>query len=605
MDTRTLDEAITDSELHHINFFNGRLLTGGDLEAEQSVQHAHSRRLGAAIGEGVVSGLQVTEANASPPEAALVNITKGLAVNRAGQTLRLECDQQIALTRAPEPAAKNACVFKDCEPAAAGKPLRSGSGYYLLTIGPASRPEGSAPVNGLGNTTAICNSRFFAEGVRFQLFLLNLPVNATPRARSLLSRACFGIAPGVSPSDAWPGALPGSAYGWETLVPPAFDRNREVPLAVLEWSQRGIEFLRRWPVRRRVAAASAVESWGYLTSARRVAEGEAMFLDFQDELETLSPGFAGDSFSFLPAGGILPPRSNWRRFLGPLAPALVIEVDYSLWPRLLHETFTREPVSLPAADATSFNVPDFAAMKVYQVLGRAEFLFARSPLGRLRLFHDSAAAHLQAVIVRAGDGSIRTFEITSKTKSPLIVDDLPGLEVNLWLVRATLPDKPPRKFVEQAQIDFEAAAEKAKKVTEEYKAARADIRVSEKARTVSGLAKGVNASVDTIELGQQALFAQAEALQLRMNWQQAILDENAAVSGRVEPDSDFFSRFIGTPDLTEMLRLAPTTSIIPQGPVSIVHGRTTDLRIPPPPSRTDSPRGPRVIVGSVEPFNLK
>src|SRR4051812_41911183 len=111
-----LTEAILDTELRHINFFNGRLLTGTDLEEEQSAQHAHFRHLGEAIGEGVAFGLGVSPADTSPPDGPVVSVTKGLAVNRAGQTLRLECDQRVALTRSPDPAAADACIFADCDP---------------------------------------------------------------------------------------------------------------------------------------------------------------------------------------------------------------------------------------------------------------------------------------------------------------------------------------------------------------------------------------------------------------------------------------------------------------------------------------------------------
>ena len=71
-----LDEAILDTELRHINFFNGRLLTGGDLEAEQSVQHAHDRHLGRAIGAGVASGLRVALADGSSRTQPVVVVSE-------------------------------------------------------------------------------------------------------------------------------------------------------------------------------------------------------------------------------------------------------------------------------------------------------------------------------------------------------------------------------------------------------------------------------------------------------------------------------------------------------------------------------------------------
>jgi len=433
----SLSEAILHPELRHINFFNGRLLTGGDLEAEQGVQHAHARHLGEATGEGVAFGLRVTRADDSPPGGPVVSVTRGLAVNRGGQTLRLECEQRVALTTPPDPGAKDACVFHDCAPASAGATLGSGTGYYVLTIAPASRPDGKAPVSGLGNTTAICNSRFSAEGVRFDAFRLqNLPVDGTPKARSLLAKACFGLSPVIS-AGAWPGSLPEQyQYGWEKLMPPGFDAHYHVPLAVFEWKNDGLGFLKRWPVRRRLERRNPVTDWAYFSSARRVAEGEAMFFDFQGELAAQAPsGFAGDRFSFLPAGGILPGTANWQVFLGPLAPSFATPIDASLWSRLLRDTFTREPVAIPAANAKNLGEPSFAALKVYRVPERADLLFARSPLGRLRIFSGpQTQGNMVIVAIRDANGVIRHRELPEATSWPVIFDDLPGGTVELWFL---------------------------------------------------------------------------------------------------------------------------------------------------------------------------
>ena len=477
-----LDEAILDSELRHINFFNGRLLTGGDLEEEQTAQHAHSRHLGEAIGEGVAFGLHVTPAPASPPEGPVVAVTAGLAVNRAGQTLRLECDQRIAITRPADPGARDACIFTDCDPAGPGATLASGTGYYVLTIGPASRPDGKAPVSGLGNTTAICNSRYSAEGVKFSVFRLNLPPNGTPLARSVVGQACFGLAPDIS-TDRWPGSLP-AQYGWEKLMPPGFERDHNVPLAVFEWTNAStIGFVKRWPVRRRIVRRSAVEQWAYFPSERRVAEGEAMFLDFQEDLAAVGfGGFAGDHFSFLPPGGVLPGeivwkasgtragfggiilpviQPAWKTFLGPLAPPFVTPIDASLWSRLLRDTFTREPVAIPAKDARTFDIPSFAAIKVYEVPNRAEWLFARSPLGRLRIFPGQTSQFNPlfnnettaiTVVIRDANGCVRVA-LLDQTTGPVIADDLPGGIAELWFLLsiARSPDGLPIKLAPTIQ----------------------------------------------------------------------------------------------------------------------------------------------------------
>jgi hypothetical protein len=435
----SLSEAIPDSELRHINFFNGRLLTGGDLEDEQSAQHAHSRHLGMAIGDGIAFGLRVTRADSSPPDSPMVSVTKGLAVNRAGQTLRLECNQLVALTRAPDPGAKDECIFTDCDPASGGATIMSGAGYYVLTIGPASRSDGMAQVSGLGNTTAICNSRYSAEGVKFGAFRLSLPVNGTPAARSLLAKACFGLAPGISSAASWPGALPAPhEYGWEKLMPPGFEATVNVALAVFEWTSTGLGFVWRWPVRRRIARHNPVSDWAYFTSERRVAEGEAMFLEFQNDLGGNPPaGYAGNRFALLPPGGILPPATTWKTFLGPMAPPFLTPIDASLWPGLLRDTFAREPVEIPASGGKNPGAPTRAALKVYKIPERPELLFARSPLGRLRVFRNEDVDDATIILaIRDANGCFRTSALSEHAAWPAIADDLPGGVAQVWFLFA-------------------------------------------------------------------------------------------------------------------------------------------------------------------------
>ena len=581
----SLTEAILDSELRHINFFNGRLLTGGDLEAEQSVQHAHSRHLGEAIGEGVAFGLQVTPADASAPDGPVVSVSKGLAVNRAGQTLRLECDQRIALMRTPDPAAKDACIFDDCDPAGAGATLASGTGYYVLTIGPASRPDGKAPVSGLGNTTAICNSRFFAEGVRFRLFRLDVTANATPLARSLLASACFGLAPDIS-SGAWPGSLP-TRYGWETLVPPGFEREREVPLAVFEWTNNGLGFLKRWPVRRRIARANAVDDWAYFTSARRVAEGGAMFLDFQEDIAALAPGeYAGDRFSLLPPGGVLPANANWKGFLGPLAPVFVTPIDASLWPRLLRDTFTREPVAIPVANAKMLGDPSFAAIKIYEVPNRAERLFARSPLGRLRIFPGQGGEELVAVVIRDANRCLRVVELVQNSNWPSIADDLPGPTAELWFLRAAKG----REFLkgtsalEQAQKDVQDAEAEAASIKQQAIKTKKDLEAALKAadsgartaaKKVEHVLNAMRLTTEVVNQSEQLRYAEEKHSRASAYYDyvrtttQAKPDVAAAGDGlHLAPTPESWSL------LLRSLRLSPPFS------VKIVNGRTTDVEIP-------------------------
>ncbi len=583
-----LEEAILDSDLRHINFFNGRLLTGGDLEAEQGVQHAHTRHLGAALGAGVAFGLEVERADASPPEVPVLTISAGLAVNRAGQTLRLQCDQRLALIRPLDPAAADRCVFEDCAPKTAGGTLATGTGYYVLTIAPASRPEGKAPVSGLGNGVAICNSRFFAEGVKFRLFRLNLELDGTPRARSLLAQACFGLVPSIS-SGAWPETLP-ERYGWETLMPPGFAHDLEVPIAAIEWSNSGLGFIKPWSVRRRIVPADLVQEWAYFTSARRRAEGEAMFLDFQDDLAALDvagfAGFSGDRFALLPAGGVLPATVNWKTFLGPLAPSISTPLDAALWPRLLRDTFTREPIALSENGA-------LAAVKVYRVAGRDEVLFVRSPLARLRIFPGRGGSDLVALLIRTANGSLRGFPLLRNGDWPLIADDLPGGRAELWFLRAPragglFPRGPQIVAAEDevrvAELALSEAAEKAASVKRKLKTAltsarRAEGRGEERFKKLFGAVDAVTAAINTTEEVQAAHEAVARA---RANLEGLRADEGRRPPhGGTRDEGSPFDNLAGPLNSEAWKRLLGVLTLSRAVGVQLVEGATSILEIPP------------------------
>ena len=74
----SLEETIPDTQLRHIIFFNGRLLTG-DLEPGQSAQHAHSRYLGMAVRPGLLGGSYLSESliDAGPPPSGQGRIIMG------------------------------------------------------------------------------------------------------------------------------------------------------------------------------------------------------------------------------------------------------------------------------------------------------------------------------------------------------------------------------------------------------------------------------------------------------------------------------------------------------------------------------------------------
>src|SRR5580700_2731797 len=95
-----LQTPILNSLIRSVNFFNGRLLTGEDLTAEQQSNRAARNLLGRAIGSGVVHGLGVTESvKFSNVQAPVLTVSKGLAINHRGAPLLLTDDTDIALVR--------------------------------------------------------------------------------------------------------------------------------------------------------------------------------------------------------------------------------------------------------------------------------------------------------------------------------------------------------------------------------------------------------------------------------------------------------------------------------------------------------------------------
>lgn len=361
-DVHTLDEAILDTELRHINFFNGRMLSAEDLTSEQDANRARALHLGMALGDGVACGLEVVPATGSDAAKGMVEITAGLAVNAAGQTLRLPRKETIALVALPDPSKVSECLFSDCSPSSAST-TASAQGYYLLTLAPASKREGLASVSGLGGRLANCNSKYRADGVKFRfLRLQNLPAGASGNtARNEIAYACLGR---PNPHDLLLAALHSNSitpYGLTTMLKSGELTEIDVPLAVVEWkSSGGLGFIDLWSVRRRICRPNLAGRWDYFLGDRRWVEGEATFLQFQEHIAALQAQAGGASsiaasayFRYLPALGVLPTTGtgsangfNPALFFGALASRDVGMLDADQFRVLLRESFRQEPIPL-------------------------------------------------------------------------------------------------------------------------------------------------------------------------------------------------------------------------------------------------------------------
>lgn len=321
-----VDTPITDG-VFLVNFFNGRLLAAEDLARERQANEALRERLGLGIGDGVVRGLRVRLPTGVDPAQPVVEVSAGVAINRRGAALALATGTRLTLARADTTAPAAAVRdFAACSGLADRAPLTV-SGVYLLTVAPAQRPVGRAPVSGLGNDMASCNTDGSAEGVQFRLLHLTLDpalLADTAHLRNRLACLMFGV--GDARRDRLErdpfGAGP-AGYGLLDDLRAICLTDDEVPLACLLWTPGvGIGFVDEWSVRRRPVPGGPDPDWTEASGQRRLAEGEAAFLQFQAELADLAGGTAGpptavaarDRFTQLPAAGLVPlATSRWTR----------------------------------------------------------------------------------------------------------------------------------------------------------------------------------------------------------------------------------------------------------------------------------------------------
>lgn len=333
------------------NFFNGRVLTADALNADQLANREQRRLVGRAVGDGVADGLEVKIVNAGGVGSqAVVSVTKGLALNRAGQALRLHTDEQVALVRqldAPPPVAG---TFADCAAAASTFDTLE-NGAYLLVIGPASGYREGVPMRGLNDGAGLneCGSRYRVDGVQFRLARLNpasmtgltaatraqiasLSASTAPpdlsKLRNLLAHACFGTeelaAVAREPLKLAQGQSAYASFGAADFLRGRGELNDcEVPLALLYWRGATLRFADAWAVRRRVTRRAESAGWPPLGGEHRAAVGEAMIRQFQDHADSLRAEpfpeifIAAHYFRYLPPAGLLPLKQGAAKGFSP------------------------------------------------------------------------------------------------------------------------------------------------------------------------------------------------------------------------------------------------------------------------------------------------
>lgn len=365
MDTIALLEPVLNDITRSVNFFNGRLLTAEALTAEQQGNRAGRKLLGKALGAGIAYGLEVSESREfSSPQAPVLAVKAGLAINTFGQPLLLADDVSVALCDVGTRVASGAASpFINCLPPDAG-PYAAVAGVHLLVMGPADARDGKAAVSGLGNAAASCNTNFNVDAVRFRRIQLDLTeeeLSDAKHLRSLVVARCFGIQKQAGlPRD--PFGTPPRNPGWmDQLRDNGTLKPCEAPLAIIYWTALGIAFIDLWSVRRRLTrlATSAENALGI--NDRPVSEAEALLLEFQEHLESLRDDsvtrrflIASERFQSLPAAGILPtddPRGfDYLRFFKDQTIRMPVFMESARLPDLFRESLRLGHIDLASGE---------------------------------------------------------------------------------------------------------------------------------------------------------------------------------------------------------------------------------------------------------------
>ncbi len=435
LETRVLG----DVRVRSPHYFNGRLLSREDLDAEHKAGRARDQRLGRALGFGIAQGLIVTEISRNQP--VIVSVSEGFAVTDCGAVLELTEALTLRLEKPPTPARPTTRAdFDDCRTPSGAAPDQAGA--YVLTLSAETVTEGRAPVAGLGNRVSPCNAGQRAEGLKFRLVPLSASsVTTGPRARNQLAWQCLGLldTPVISHRQQ-PFVLPVPASGFPVLAGGQLTPG-EVPLAVVFWSAPGVfEFLDVWSVRRRIARPDSVEDWSLFGGDRRLAVAEASFWQFQDQIEGLIPNAnlataaAGSWFDVLPAGGFLPvgtQRFNAAAFFAEFQ-VREVESDPALLRLFLAASWHLEPIRVPTS-ATP--LADRPAVEVHRFAGITDFVFFLRTQAPPPVAAPEQGTEQEAVVVTpepAAEGRIRAYLEFDPLPVPKAGKKLPVVSVKAY-----------------------------------------------------------------------------------------------------------------------------------------------------------------------------
>jgi hypothetical protein len=418
-----LNEPVVADGIERVPFFNGRVLTAEDLKAEQDANAAARRRLGRALGAGVVDGLFVQKTSDTT-----VTVAAGFGLAPSGRVVELPQETEVSVVSSieREGTAGTKGAFEDC--AVQSATVTTGTGAYLLVAEPASTPRGRTPRTTLGGdgsrpgVAGECGAKRRVEGAKLRLVPFDTRDDAlvppsladgddsgsgdseggdfegvrdlaetiaearergetpAPRhvsmLRNVLAHVCLRTPSALSDTASLYDTLRRQAQGEaadsaSTEGPLDVLRRRArrrdavdglddaVPLGLLYWSSDRIEFVDVWSVRRRVHRPDAQRPQP--ATARRRAEAEAALFQFQDHVADLVDELGAVQRSQLRA-------SDYFTFLPPVG---TVPIDRSNRTGLYPPTFfsgltAREPLFLEGAKLRGLmaTAPDFDAFRI-------------------------------------------------------------------------------------------------------------------------------------------------------------------------------------------------------------------------------------------------
>jgi len=390
-----LNTPILDDGLRRIPFFNGRVLTAEDLQTEQDADATERRRLGRALGTGVIDGLFVERGPGELPTT--LTVESGLALAPNGHVVDLPSSVEVAVVSQVEreESAGTEGRFADCS--SQDVVVTSGTGAYVLVVEPASENRGRTPRGRIGGdgSAAECGAQYRLEGARLRLVPLDptepelvpearrgplqdrraaiearidddaapLPTDVS-KLRNLWAHVCLrspwfpeetaGLYDTLRARSR--GGASGPAGPVEQLRGNDRIGDDAVPVGLLYWVPDGILFVDNWSVRRRVHRRISNFS-GHVLDRRR-AEGEAAFYQFQAHVADLT-GSGGPAeqlpvlearvfFEYLPAAGLVPvetegPHEEGLDFVDELTHQGPVYMEGAEVSRLLEQSFLAPP----------------------------------------------------------------------------------------------------------------------------------------------------------------------------------------------------------------------------------------------------------------------